>query len=497
VTKTRLCILPSVPAIEDKMMMTRMRAALQLVLVLSFCNVVLAQSTGTFTPTGNMNVPRYGHTATLLTNGKVLIAGGTADKWQPLSSAELYDPATGTFTPTGDMTWPQSGHTATLLPDGKVLIVGGSGQSGSTVKADLYDPDTGTFRPVGFIQSAAADCPSAALLNSGKVLIAFGTYYPGPKGLGSPALLYDPVEQQFSAAAVSTIDVVEEEACPTATLLADGKVLVTWQNPAAELYRPDDNSFVRAGTMIVPVEYWGYTAIPLTTGNVLIAGGEDYWDNTSAELYDPSVPTFKSTGYLKHARGRPTATLLPDGKVLMAGGYTALPLTPSALNTAEIYDPGDGTFSSTGEMVASRAGHTATLLMDGRVLIVGGSTLASYPLSPDSSAELYVPAVLSPAQVVTSIQFDRTSVVTNTSYSVNVSGSNLAPQTFFDVRFSAPGAKEFAVVLNWQRGITASHEVPTGTASGIWTINGVRAHQIETDHSGNFVPVLASITVSP
>src|SRR5215831_9546132 len=115
----------------DKMMMTRRPAALQLVLVLSFCNVVLAQPTGTFIPTGNMNVPRYSHTATLLMNGKVLIAGGAG------KSAELYDPATGTFIPTGDMTWPQGGNTATLLPDGKVLIVGGSGQAGTTVTADL------------------------------------------------------------------------------------------------------------------------------------------------------------------------------------------------------------------------------------------------------------------------------------------------------------------------------------------------------------------------
>src|SRR5215470_9965536 len=121
------------------MMMTRRPAALQLVLVLLFCNVVLAQSTGTFTSTGNMNVPRYSHTATLLTNGKVLIGGGSSRSGNSLfalSSAELYDPATGTFTRTGDMTWPQSGHTATLLPDGKVLIVG---RSGFTVTADLYD----------------------------------------------------------------------------------------------------------------------------------------------------------------------------------------------------------------------------------------------------------------------------------------------------------------------------------------------------------------------
>src|SRR5215471_15107547 len=172
------------------------------------------------------------------------------------------------------MTWPQLGHAATLLPDGKVLIVG---RSGFTVTADLYDSETETFRPAGLIESAAADCPSAALLNNGKVLIAFGAYYPGPKGLGSPALLYDPVEQRFTAAAVSTIDIVDESACPTATLLMDGKVLVTWQNPAAELYEPDTNSFVPASTMIVRGEYWGYTAILLTTGNVLIAGGDDDW----------------------------------------------------------------------------------------------------------------------------------------------------------------------------------------------------------------------------
>jgi hypothetical protein len=454
-----------------------------------------------------MNVPRYSHTATLLTNGKVLIAGGSSQSGNSLfalSSAELYDPATGTFAPTGEMTWPQSGHTATLLPDGKVLIVGRGARSSVpavppfsyTVTADLYDPETGTFRPAGSIESAAAACPSAALLNNGKVLIVLGAYYPGPKGLGSPALLYDPVEQQFTAAAVSTIDMVEEEACPTATLLADGNVLVTWQNPAAEVYRTENNSFVPAGTMIVPLEYWGYTAILLTTGDVLIAGGDDDWANTTAELYDPTAaPAFTSTGYLKYPRGGPTATLLPDGKVLMSGGSTAYPL-PSTLNTAEIYDPGDGTFSSTVEMVASRTAHTATLLMDGTVLLAGGHTSSSTYI-PDSSAELFIPSVLSPTSVTKTFLFDRSLVAPGSSYSVKIAGSNLSPQTFFDVRFIGPGTNESAVVLNWQRGLAASHEVTAGIASGNWRITAVRAHDIETDHSGSFFPVAASITVSP
>jgi photosystem II stability/assembly factor-like uncharacterized protein len=101
------------------------------------------------------------------------------------------------------------------------------------------------------------------------------------------------------------------------------------------------------------------------------------------------------------------------------------------------------------------------------------------------------------APVVTDLRFDRPSVVAGTSFSVNVSGSNLTPQTFFDVRFTAPGSNASDVILNWQRGVAASHGVATGTALGIWTINGVRAHQDETDHTGSFVSVSATITVSP
>ena len=88
-------------------------------------------------------------------------------------------------------------------------------------------------------------------------------------------------------------------------------------------------------------------------------------------------------------------------------------------------------------------------------------------------------------------------VAAGTSYLVDISGPNLTPETFFDVRFSIPGSDTYAVVLNWQRGLTVSHGVPAGTAAGSWTINGVRAHEEEADHTGDFTPLNATITVSP
>jgi hypothetical protein len=238
---------------------------------------------------------------------------------------------------------------------------------------------------------------------------------------------------------------------------------------------------------------WPDTQTLLTNGKVLVAGGdpEAYGAEVGAGVYDPATGTFTPTGNMNTARDIHTATLLPVGTVLIAGGQVN---GGGTLTSAELYDPISGTFSATGGMVTPRCCHTATLLNDGKVLIAGGTLGFGGTLA---SAELYVPTVLVPAQVVTNLRFDRTSVVAGASYSVNVSGSNLTPQTFFDVRFTAPGSNGSDVVLNWQRGVAAGHDVSVGTGAGTWTINGVRAHQIEADHSGNFVPVNATITVSP
>ena len=139
--------------------------------LLSFlASMAMAQSAGTFTATGKMTWPRFRDTATLLTNGKVLVAGRG-------HTAELYDPSTGTFTPTGNMITPRAfGASAILLPDGKVLFAGGTIGSNSpgetiTARAELYDPSTGIFVATGSMATAKR-CPAAVLLPNGNVLVA-------------------------------------------------------------------------------------------------------------------------------------------------------------------------------------------------------------------------------------------------------------------------------------------------------------------------------------
>jgi hypothetical protein len=233
-------------------------------------------------------------------------------------------------------------------------------------------------------------------------------------------------------------------------------------------------------------------------GKVLLEGGSadsgyGAAEIAGAELYDASSGNFTAIANMTTARQLHTATLLHDGTVLVAGGL----FNTTVFASTEFYDPALGKFVGSVDMTSPRFGHAATLLMDGRILITGGTCPCSPQWRSSASAELYVPSVLIPAPVVSDLRFDRTSVVAGSSYSVNVSGSNLTSQTFFDVRFRAPGRNVSDVVLNWQRGAAAMHDVSSGTAPGNWTIDGVRAHEIETDHTGIFFPVSATITVSP
>ena len=376
-----------------------------------------AQNPGSFIATGRMITPRSSHTATLLANGRVLLAGGDSAYYfsHTEASAELYDPVSGMFAATGMMTTPRTSHTATLLPDGKVLIAGGGPTTlgvgtYSLASAELYDPATGKFTATGNMTEARSQ-HNATLLKNGKVLITGGyrlVAYPFDVSFSSTAELYDPVTGTFAPAGTSGAF------CDTATLLLNGRVLITRRDSDqdrvshAEIYDPSTGVFVNTGDMNT-----GHTrpnATLLTSGKVLIAGG-DIGDidgaSVSAELYDPASGRFTSTGNLITGREKSTATLLPDGTVLFAGGSGVVSVLGGYDNlaSAEIYNPSSGMFSDAGAMLKGRDVLGATLLNDGRVLITGGNAYYMpwaagsrdfvHPAVP--VAELFTPPAVVPA----------------------------------------------------------------------------------------------------
>ena len=336
---------------------------------------VPVEETGVFVPTGSIGVGRYAYTATLLGNGKVLVAGGQAG--YPLNDvalADLYDPVSGTFSATGSMSEAREGHTATLLPNGKVLIVGGADADTYRASAELYDPATGIFSAAGSM-SIGRYGHMATLLGNGKILIAGGRTT-GNVEVAS-AELYDPATGVFSATGSMGV----QRTAAGGLLLGNGKVLVmggaiggTFLR-SAEIYDPATGTFSPTGSMIAS-RYW-VKPVLLNNGKVLVTGGPV----AGAELYDSASGTFSATGPMSTSRLNGTAVKLDSGNVLVAGGSNG-----SDLATAEIYNVGSGVFGPVPDMSTNRAGITGVKLADGRVLVASG-----YGGEYKRTAELFVP----------------------------------------------------------------------------------------------------------
>jgi hypothetical protein len=267
--------------------------------------------TGRVSPTDStMAVPRVGHTATPLRDGRVLIAGGIVTDANPVTtaSADLYDPESGAIRPTGQMGLDRAGHTAVLLDDGRVLLFGGHSGELSAESAEIYDPATERFHSI----DGPPDIPSgvnSALLEDGRVLVA-GVAGDETHPVIAQAVIYDP---------------------RTGTTVDAGELTAT-----------------RGGA----------TVTRLLDGRVLIAGGYDGpMARASAEVFDPDSSTFRPIGGLATARGGHSAVLLPDGRVLIVGGETC---NPDAV-AAEIFDPGSGTFLAA---PGSSGGALGSLLVD-------------------------------------------------------------------------------------------------------------------------------------
>jgi hypothetical protein len=347
-------------------------------------------ASSTFTATGSMTSPRGSQTATLLSNGKVLITGGIncPTTCTVNNTAELYDPSWGTFAPTGSMSVARSGHTATLLSTGNVLIAGGEDCASSCVNynsAEIYNPTTGAFSPTGTMLVSGQD-QTAVLLPSGKVLFV-GGYVGGEPS--TTAEIYDPSLGAFSQTGNLNI----ARTTVTATVLTNGTVLIaggvsTVSFPtAAEIYDPTAGTFALAGSLHEPRIYT--TATLLSNGTVVIAGGGVSQALTSTEFYDPATGLFSSHDiFMNIDRTNQAATQLVDGRILITGGVRQVGIT-GLTPTAEIFDPATGQFTHTGSMSTGRQFHTSTLLPNGQVLIVGGLGLGLSSIIP--TAELYDP----------------------------------------------------------------------------------------------------------
>jgi N-acetylneuraminic acid mutarotase len=398
-------------------------------------------SSGTWETTGSMHGPREQQTATRLLDGQVLVAGGIDEggsgKGRPYADAELYDPSTGSWTETAPMPQPHYGDTATLLANGWVLVAGGQ-----SADAALYQPQSAIWVPTGTMSTPRTD-QTATLLPQGHVLVTGGT---GPDGQAQttaelylagpgPLVTVNPDTLALGAQQVGTIgtaqnytvtndgsatlkvsgitisgadpgDFMAHSGCdagplppggtcsvsvrlaPTTVGLRTASVAVADNAPlspqavAVSGYGSGPGGWSPTGSM--PTARQHFTATLLPDGAVLVAGGEDgTFDSLSgADLYDPTTGTFSPTGSLNQARAYATATLLPDGEVLVAGGIGP---GPTALSSAELYDPATGAWTLTGAMDNSGSNLSSALLPSGEVLVEGFVT--------GSGAEVYDPTL--------------------------------------------------------------------------------------------------------
>lgn len=365
-----------------------------------------------FVRAGYMHARRFGHTSTLLSDGRVLITGGEPDDHSGvLSSAEIYDPSTHAFTTTGSMHKARIHHSAVLLHDGTVLVVGGTDIfTNPPAPAEIYDPTSGTFTQVGRLTTERYQF-TAAVLPSGKVVVAGGQgccKYFSNGGSSSTSLnsveVYDPDTQSFTVA-----NPLSDYRGTTAwATLGNGGILIAGGSydlydgdnfigvavlSTADVLDPSTLEFSpTSGSMSVARNH--AAAALLHDGRVLVAYGGAMPDGTelppSAEIYDPTSDQFVGAGAPSGDRIFAPAATLPDGRVAFIGAVDEI--TDNFEDTAEIYDPAQDAFTTTAAtMSTTRWLHQATELDDGSVLVTGGRGLYNIPLI---GGELFVPSTV-------------------------------------------------------------------------------------------------------
>jgi N-acetylneuraminic acid mutarotase len=338
------------------------------------------QLVGSWQSTDTMSIGRTGHRAVVLNSGEVLVSGG-AHEFEYLASCEIYSPHRGRWVRTAAMRAPRYYHTATSLPDGYVLVAGGSGRNAINRTCELYDPAMREWKPTGSMMTARRS-HTATLLPEGTVLVTGGDDGENPY---SSCELYDTESGQWSATDSMSI----ARASHTATLLGNGMLLVVGgytrvgdkqiSSATCELFDPETRQWHSTASMHVGRS--NHAAVMLNDGRVLVIGGvnEKLGELRSCEIYDPETERWMSVDSVSIQRAGHAAVRLADGKVLVVGGYNS-ERERTYLSQCEIFDPATGSWYSSAPISNPATTPTLSLLPDGRVLMSGGFSMIQYPL---------------------------------------------------------------------------------------------------------------------
>ncbi|CAM6000928.1 unnamed protein product, partial [Sphagnum balticum] len=318
-------------------------------------------STGVWTVTSSLTYARDAHTATLLTNGNVLVAAGYNGDSGDLNSAEVYNSTTGVWTLTSNLTYARYSHTATLLSNGNVLVAGGD-SVGNT--AEVYFIGFGKILLFFSLKtkffSLVAGCNMTSFASNGAV-VSFAASEPGTVNEACPTGYFGSVIQTCNSGSLNWTYV--SGSCSDASYY----VYTT------QVYNRSSNQWTAVGLMTDERIYHG--GVVLNDGSVFVCGGS-YGVSTAAdtlattEIYNVTTKTWAASSNMQYGRFFHTVTLLQNGTVLITGGFDT---TLTAANTWEIFSAKGATLSTYGTtMNSKRAEHTATLLNDGNVLLCGG-----------------------------------------------------------------------------------------------------------------------------
>ena len=319
---------------------------------------------------------RTNHTATLLTDGSVFIAGGySSDLIAYQGHPEYFIPdltnGDSTLEESAFLTKTRSFHTTSLLADGTILVAGGENSSGITNASEIFDPIKDSWSTFGLNLRNSRKLHTATTLTSGKILVVGG--FAGVTGAQSNVELYNPTTKSWEA----TASLATPRYSHTATLLANGDVIVIGGQNQSGIIDSVEKYTVTSGTAVIStvgsmkIQRKYHSTVKLQNGNILVMGGIDDAGNylSQVELYDSTAKTWSDKSHMNSARANFSATVLEGGKVLVIGGED----NKGVLDKVEVYDPTVGTWLTVAGPPVKITKHVAILLDDHTVLVAGGS----------------------------------------------------------------------------------------------------------------------------